>query len=478
MSAGADLLFTPIRELAGRIRAKRLSPVALAEASLERLDTLGRKLNAVVTLAGQDALDEAREAEKEIAGGKYRGPLHGIPYGAKDLLATRRMPTSWGAEPYRKQQFDYDATVIRRLSEAGAILTAKLSMVELAGGMGYNNADASFTGPGVNPWNAGYWSGGSSSGPGSAVAAGLVGFSIGSETVGSILTPSAFCGVTGLRPTYGRVSRHGAMALCWTLDKLGPMAHSAEDCATVLAAIEGRDPADPATAEAVAAPPPPPPGQRRLRVGVLKGATEFVHEEVARNFQGSIGVLARFADVAQDVVLPDFPYALCTGPIVDAEGASAFLELIESGGLRQLRARADRIGGYAGAMLPAVDYLQAQRLREKMRAPLATLFEKYDVLAAPTRATVAYPIGIDFDKAFPELSAGRPQNFVSAIGSLIQAGNLVGYPAISLPNGLGRESLPTGLQLLAGPFREDVLAQIGKEYQSRTDWHLKRPEGY
>ncbi len=474
-ASNADLLFTPIRELAAHMQARRLSPVALAEASLERLDTLGRKFNAVATLAGRDALDRAREAEREIAAGRHRGLLHGIPYGAKDLLATRKMPTTWGAAPYRDQQFDFDATAIRRLDRAGAVLTAKLCMVELAGGMGYNNADASFTGPGLNPWNTSHWSGGSSSGPGAAVAAGLVSFAIGSETVGSILTPSAFCGVTGLRPTYGRVSRHGAMALSWTLDKLGPMARSAEDCAAVLAVIEGPDPEDPTTVPLPAAPP----GQaaRKKRVGVLKGSTEYVHEEVARNFRDALAVLERFAEVTQDAVLPDFPYGLCTGSIVASEGASAFLELIESGRLKELRAKADRVGGYANAMTPAVDYLQALRLREKMRAPVAALFEKYDVLIAPSRDTVAIPIGTDFDKAFPELNAERPQNFVSAAGTLIQMGNLLGYPAISLPNGFGRQSLPTGMQLLAAPFREDALVGLGTAYQRQTDFHSRRPPG-
>ena len=184
------------------VRGRKVSAVSLVEESLERLTTLGSRLNAVVTLAGDGALAAAREADGEIRRGSYRGPLHGIPYGAKDLLATKEMPTTWGAAPYRDQKFSYDATVIRKLRDAGAILTAKLAMVELAGGMGYNNADASFTGPGLNPWNSGYWSGGSSSGPGSAVGAGLVSFAIGSETVGSIVTPSAFSGVTGLRPTY------------------------------------------------------------------------------------------------------------------------------------------------------------------------------------------------------------------------------------------------------------------------------------
>lgn len=473
MSA-ADL-FVPVAELSKSIRAKKLSPVALVEASLERLGTKGRDLNAVATLAGSEALDRAREAEKDIAAGRWRGPLHGIPYGAKDLLATKSMPTTWGAEPYRNQKFDEDATVIQRLEKAGAILTAKLAMVELAGGMGYNNADASWTGPGLNPWNKGYWSGGSSSGPGSAVSAGLVSFAIGSETVGSILTPSAFSGVTGLRPTYGLVSRHGAMALCWTLDKLGPMARTAEDCRLVLAAIGGQDPADPTSVDPPKAPRPAP--KRRLKIGIPKAAADWSQPEVVKSFEASVAVLASFAEIVHDVVLPDLPFGLMTGPVVAAEGGAAFLDLVESGGLKDLRSKADRVG-YAGQMLSAVDYIQALRLRERARGPMHKLFEDFDAIAAPTRPTVALPIGMDFDKAYPEMNEGRPRDFVSPIGTLIQAGNAVGFPALSVPNGFGRENLPTGLQFLAAPFGEDVLVSIGKQYQSKTDFHLKRPPGY
>ncbi|MBI1799017.1 MAG: amidase, partial [Candidatus Eisenbacteria bacterium] len=226
-----SILFLPLRELSSRVRTKQVSPVALTELSLDRLSTTGKKLNAVVTLLSDSALADARQAERDIKSGRHRGPLHGIPFGVKDLLATKGVPTTWGAAPYRDQVFDYDATAIERLRAAGAILVAKLAMVELAGGMGYNHANASFTGPGLTPWNTEFWSGGSSSGPGAAVASGCVPFAIGSETSGSILTPAAYCGVTGLRPTYGRVSRHGAMALCWSLDKLGPMARGADDAA-------------------------------------------------------------------------------------------------------------------------------------------------------------------------------------------------------------------------------------------------------
>src|SRR5215831_16078203 len=272
---GDDIVFAPIRDLAERLRTRRLSPVALTEAYLDRLQKIGPRLNGVVTLMRDSALREARTADEEIRSGKYRGLLHGIPYGAKDLLATRGVPTTWGAEPFRKQQFDYDATVIRKLRDAGAILVAKLAMVELAGCFGYNNADASFTGPCRNPWNTLFWAGGSSSGSGAAVAAGLVPFAIGSETSGSIITPAAYCGVSGLRTTYGRVSRHGAMALSWTLDKLGPMCRSADDCGLVLAAIAGRDRLDPTTVARPFAHPEnrkDPPGGKRFRIGVIRNA--------------------------------------------------------------------------------------------------------------------------------------------------------------------------------------------------------------
>src|SRR5271169_5960980 len=265
---GEDVFFLSVAELSRKLEAREISPVALAEGALDRLERLGPGFGAVVTITRDRALAEAKAAERELAVGKRRGPLHGVPYGVKDLLATKGIPTTWGATPYRTQVFEEDATVVKRLHDAGAVLVGKLAMVELAGGMGYNNADASFTGPGRTPWNTEYWSGGSSSGPGAATAAGLVAFSIGSETSGSIVTPAAFSGVTGLRPTYGRVSRHGAMALCWTLDKLGPMARSARDADTVLRTIAGADPADPTAVDRPFAPP-----RRRLHIGVLAKST-------------------------------------------------------------------------------------------------------------------------------------------------------------------------------------------------------------
>src|SRR5437867_11187730 len=415
--------FLTVRELGLRIRRRQLSPVDLTQGFLDRLEKIGPRLNAVVTVMRESALAEARAAAREIATGRYRGPMHGMPFGVKDLLAARGVPTTWGAAPYREQVFDYDATAVARLRQQGAVLCAKLAMVELAGGMGYNHADASFTGPGLTPWNTGFWSGGSSSGPGAAVAAGLVPFAIGSETSGSILTPSAFCGVSGLRPTYGLVSRHGAMALCWTLDKLGPMGRTADDCGLVLASMAGLDPDDPSSLERGFAYDGPAPIARRPRLAVPKGVTEKVQPEVRENFERSLGILGELADVKRDVEWPDFPWGPAVSAIVGAEGASAFLDLIESGNVKELKCPKDRHGGYAGTLIPAVDYLQAMRLRAPMKRALADLFEKYDLVVAPTRASVAYPADKNFDDAYPGIGGGP---------ALIAAGNLCGLPALAV----------------------------------------------
>ncbi len=473
---GDDVLFSSVRDLGLLLRARKLNAVELAEACLARLEAIGPRLGAVVTVTRELALAQAHRANQELLAGKDRGPLHGIPYGAKDLLATAGIPTTWGAEPFRKQVFARDAVVVERLLEAGAVLVAKLAMVELAGGFGYNNPDASFTGPGRSPWNPDHWSGGSSSGPGAAVGAGLVPFAIGSETSGSILSPSAFSGVSGLRPTYGLVPRTGAMALCWTLDKLGPMARTADDCALVLAAMAGPDPRDPTSSGdfryrqrgALEGGP-----SRRFRIGVVKDATARAEPEVAANFRRSVDVLRSFATVEEDVAFPDYPYGLTVRTIVAAEGASAFRELIESGAARTLRDAADRLGAYAMMMTPAVDYLQALRLRVPIRAALDELLSRYDALVAPARGGTAPPIGYDFDK--PPHPDPEPPPEAPRPPALIPAGNLAGLPALAVPNGFGRNRLPTSLQILGRAFSEATLVALADRYQQATEWHAKRP---
>ena len=455
-------------ELGRLLRTRKVSAVELAEHFLDRLERLGPTYNAVVTVLREPATAEARLRDAELASGKNRGPLHGIPYGAKDLLAAEGAPTTWGAQPYRNQMLKGDATVIRRLREAGAVLCAKLAMVELAGGMGYNQAFASFTGPGRSPWDPARWSGGSSSGSGAAVGAGLVPFAIGSETWGSIQYPAAFCGVTGLRPTYGRVSRHGAMALSWSMDKLGPLARTVADCGTVLAAIAGPDPADPSALGARFTYQAGEKIRKRYRLGILKGTLEKTQPEVRRNFEESLRVLREFADIDETLELPDFPYEAMASIVIDAEAASAFEPLFESGRITELTAPEDRIGGYAGQVVLAKDYIRAIRLRRPAAMALDRLLSGVDAVVAPTLPTVAWPIDAAFDKVYPDYSGGT---------NISGPANLCGVPGVFLMNGTGESGLPTGLQLTGRALGEHLLLAIGHRYQQRTKFHQLRPPG-
>jgi aspartyl-tRNA(Asn)/glutamyl-tRNA(Gln) amidotransferase subunit A len=427
-----ELAFSDATALGQLIAKRRISSLELTRLYLARLEKYGASVGAVVTIMHDRALREARTADRELARGGARGPLHGVGYGAKDLLAAIGAPTTWGAQPYRHQVFNYDASVIKKLHAAGCVLLAKLAMVELAGGFGYNDADASFTGPGRTPWNRDYWSGGSSSGPGAAVAAGLVGFAIGSETNGSILNPSGFCGVTGLRPTYGRVSRHGAMALMWTSDKLGPICRSARDTEIVLKTIAGHDPGDATSFDA----PFPAIRGRRPKIGVLK-----------------------------DGAIKSQPADVFTA-LLNGECAAAFRELIESGRSRELQSKDDRVGGYQQYGSLAVDYVDAMRQRKILNQRVDSAFAAFDAIVYPNSSTVALPIGVPFDKAYPEFPGGPD------MGS---AGNLAGLPAIGVPNGFGDHHLPTGLALMGRASGELTLTQIAKGYQARTSFHAVHP---
>ncbi len=459
-----ELAHRSLRELAVLLRRRETSPVELAELALRRLERIGKRLNAVVTLTAERALDEARRAEAELAAGIDRGPLHGIPYGAKDLLAAAGYPTTWGAAPLRQQHFPEDATAIARLREAGAVLVAKLATVELAGGMGYEQPNASFTGPGINPWNMDAWSGGSSTGPAAAVAADLVPFALGTETWGSIIVPASYCGVTGLRPTYGRVSRFGAMTLSWTLDKIGPLARSADDCALVLAAVAGPDPRDPATIPQPWSDAPVSEQKQGFRIGVLETGLEFAQPEVVANFRAALAVLSEFATL-EPIALPDRPYGEVIRIVLNAEAASAFEELVASGATRTLTAPEDRVGGIAGLTIPAVDYLRAQRIRRQLREELASLLAPYDAIVAPSTLVVASPLTSRFD----EYAGPARRTPLSA------ASNLAGLPAISVPNGFGERGLPTGMQFVGRAGDESTLLALARSYQARTDWHRHRP---
>ena len=454
MTTGPELAFATVTELGTALRSGAVSPTELAIFFLDRLDTVGRSLNAVATLTPERAMAAARRAEDELIAGVDRGPLHGIPYGAKDLLATVDYPTSWGAAPFRDQQFDQDAEVIRRLDEAGAVLVGKLSMVELAGGFGYEQPDAAFNGPGICAWGTDSWAGGSSSGSGSAVAAGCVPFAIGTETWGSILCPSSFNGLSGLRPTYGLVSRKSAMALSWTMDKIGPMCHTAEDCDLILAAIAGSD--DWAMTERPAGP---------FRIGVLAGAAGEAQAEVATNFGAALDVLSDFGRLEEVSLAREIPWDAVASVIVMAEAASAFEEFIVSGDSQGLTAPEDRVGLHHALALPAVDYLRALRIRRKAMRVLDDTLRGFDAVVAPTMPYVAIPLQDRFDTWF-----GRERG-----PSLGAAGNLCGAPSITVMNGFGARGLPTGLEFMGRAGSERGLIELAKAYQSETNWHLRHP---
>ncbi len=460
-----DILFLSAGELAQQIRAKKISPVELTESYLERSRTLGPKLNAYATLTPELALKQAHAAEKEIAAGKYRGPLHGIPYAAKDLLAVKGYPTTWGARPYLNQRFDYDATVIRKLEAAGAILIGKAAMIELAGGMGYRYASASATGPAKNPWNTDYWTCGSSSGSAAITGAGLAAFAIGTETWGSIICPSGFCGLSGLRPTYGRVSRYGAMALSYTMDKIGPITHSAADCDLVLKVISGHDPQDLGSLPEASAKYAGAEGVNgKLRIGWLVNQWKEISPEVNQASMAARQALEKSPSVAMsNVSLPEGPWEIAAGIIISVEGASAFRDLIRSGRVAELNDPLGQIGGYMNEELSASDFILAQRIRTIVQKKMDEIFTKVDVLATPSLPVTASKIDANLDIAL---------TFADPIGGI---GNFCGLPAISVPCGFGQHNLPVSIQFVGRALDDAKVVQAARSFQSQTDWHKKRP---
>jgi len=458
-----ELAFQDLRTLGARLRTGALSAVELAEYFLDRLERIGPRFNAVVTVTRDLALEQAEAADREMRDGRDRGPLHGIPYGAKDLLATRGIPTTWGAEPYRDRVIDQDATVIQRLRDAGAVLIGKLAMVEMAGGMGYRQPNASLTGPGLNPWNEEKWSGGSSAGSGAAVAAGLVPFAIGTETWGSISTPSSYCGVTGLRPTYGRVSRAGAMALSWTLDKIGPMGRTVHDCGLVLNAIAGADPDDPSNTERPFAYPPADTPGRPFRLAVLRDGVKNAQPEVKANFERALETFRDLGADIEEVDPPDGPYSLCASTILDAESAAAYEEMLDEGVVFELTAPEDRIGKFADVTVLATEYLRAQRLRARLAREFDAWLARFDAVATVPTSGTASPADGRFRGRYSSRSLGGP-------------GNLCGTPALILPTGRDDAGLPTSLQLDARAYDEGRLLALGLAYQQNTAWHRQTPE--
>lgn len=462
---GSTIVFKSLRELNKQIVTRKLSVTKLVDTFLQRLELYGPLLNAVVRITRDRAIKHAEYIEQEIEEGIYRGPLQGIPFGVKDLIATADTQTTWGAFPLRDQVFNFDATIITKLRKAGAILTSKLAMIELAGGMGYRQPHASFTGPPRNPWNLHTWTGGSSSGSGAAVSAGLVPFAIGSETWGSILSPANNCGITGLRPTYGRVSRFGAMALSWSLDKLGPLCLTADDCGLVLEVIAGYDDQDPTTYHHVYKYQSL--HQRNFTIGIVNQALADVDEEVRENFNRSVTILENVAEI-KDIKLPDYPYEAVTRTILNAESVSAFENLIESGQISQLTAPEDRYSIFSRTIILAKDYLRALRLRGLIAKTIDRFLTTCDAIIAPARRQPATPLNQEFRKS----SSSSPHDIIGAIG------NVAGLPAISVPNGFTEQGLPTGLQFVGRAYNENVIIALANVYQSMTNWHEQHPPSF
>ncbi len=467
----ATLPFATITELNAALRNRQISCVELTKFFGKRLDTLGPQYNALALSLSKEAHKAAKDVDGDIKRERIRGPLQGVPYAVKDLISVAKYPTTWGAKPFADQIFDYDATVIKRLDKTKAILIGKLSMVELAGGGGYSSASASLQGPGLNPWNKQYWSGGSSSGSGAAVGAGLVPYALGSETSGSILTPACFCGISGLRPTYGLVSRHGAMPLSWTLDKIGVLARSAGDCGLVLHAVAGSDTDDPGSARKSFYYSPQ--YYRRFqdfKIGFAEiDFTQWPDEPLRPAFANALALVKSFGAQMVETKLPDFPFGPIIGAIIDSEGASVFEQLIRSGKVDQLADQSQIDGLKASLTYSAVDYLKAMRVRTQIQSAFHDLFADIDLLVAPTRLSLPDRSDQPFDETEPK----RPDQ-KGVVAGLVQASNLAGLPALSVPCGFVK-GLPIGLQFVGPPFSENMLLAAGREFQKHTDFHKQHP---
>ena len=464
-----DVFFLSAAELGREIRGRRLSPVELTQGYLDRIRRHAPALNAFATVTADLALEQARKAEQEISRGVIRGPLHGVPYGAKDLLATAGIPTTWGARPTEHQILDRDATVIRRLRDAGAILLGKTAMVEFAGCLGYWYPNASLQGPGRNPWNTDRWTGGSSSGSGAAVAAGLVGFAIGTETWGSILCPSAFCGTTGLRPTYGRVSRAGGMVGSWTLDKIGPLARSAEDCRLVLQAIAGADADDPTAADEPVRVDAQRRDWKRVRAALIPSdfvKTKGAEPEVGAAFGNALDTLRAIGVSVEEAKLPDFPASEVTTAVLTSEAISAFENFFRDGTVNQLTDVYAPHQQRIARQMTGADYVKAMRMRRVMQEKMADFYGHFDVIVAPNFLSVAPPIDKSFAETLP---------YADPVGAF---GNGCGLPAIALPCGTGKEGMPASLQIMGSSWDEGLLLDLGEAFQRRTSFHLQKPPAF
>ena len=439
-----DVAFFTAAQLAELVRTHRISPVELTNMYLARLKKYGPKLLCVVTLMEESAMRQAKQAEAEIKRGKYRGPLHGIPWGAKDLFATKGTRTTWGAEPFREQMIDYDSAVVERLREAGAVLLAKLSMGALAQGPRW------FGGVTRNPWQPDedrFGSSGSSAGSASATSAGLVGFAIGTETLGSIMSPSSRCGVAGLRPTYGRISRYGAMGLSWTMDKIGPLCRGVEDCAAVLHALYGPDGRD-LTVGNVPFNWAPNRPLAKMRIGYLKAEFEIGNDKQKAAYKEALDALKTAGVEPQPIELPKFSTASLR-IILNAEAATAFDDITRDGRVNQLSGQTpdDWPNSFRSArFIPAVEYIRAQRARTLLMREMDELMSKWDVFVSPAPGSASLLIT-----------------------------NLTGHPAVCVPCGFV-DGLPRAIMFTGGLYDEAAPLRVALAFERATKWHEMHPK--
>ncbi len=439
-----DLAFASATELSELIRTKRVSPVELTRMYLARLKKFGPRLLCVVTLMEDAAIKQAEQAESEIRRGKYRGPLHGIPWGAKDLFATKGFPTTWGAEPFQNQMIDMDATVVEKLRDAGAVLVAKLSMGALAQGGRW------FKGMTRNPWQIEEertGSSGSSAGSASATSAGLVGFTLGTETLGSIISPSSRCGVVGLRPTYGRVSRYGAMGLSWTMDKIGPICRGVEDCALVLDAIYGPDGHDITVTDTPFNWSPDSP-LAKMRIGYLKAEFEQGNEERKAVYHAALGALAKAGAKLEPIELPKFP-TQSLRIILVAEAAAAFDDITRDGRVNQLSGQSPNDWPNTfrtSRFIPAVEYIRAQRARTLLAREMDKLMTEWDVFVSPAPGSASLTVT-----------------------------NLTGHPAVAVPCGFVG-GLPQAIMFTGGLYDEAAPLRVALAFERATEWHRRHPK--
>ncbi len=465
-----EVLYLSVRELGERIRSRKISAVELAESYLERSEKLGPTLNAFATITRELALEQARAADKEIAAGHYRGALHGVPYALKDLVAVSGYPTTWGAPPYAKQSFDFNATIVERLNRTGAVLIGKAAMIELAGGLGYSDGNASLTGPAKNPWNKNYWTCGSSSGSGAVVAAALAPWAIGSDTRGSILCPTSWCGISGMRPSFGRISRSGAMAIAWSMDKLGPMCRTADDCGLVLSEIAGHDPKDqqslPSGVAEFRYSPEKRSSTKPLRVGRLTNIWNSTEPGLDAAVDEALKVLEKQGAKISDTKIPDGPYEEAAELTILMEAASSFEELILSGRCAELVDPVGQINGYASMEFSAADYLRVQRVRTCLQKQIDKLFDNYDVLAAAGESSAASPLSAPPEEDSAGAVAQREPDGISS---------LCGLPALGVPCGFSQKQLPFGVQFIGRALNDHLVIEAARTFQEHTDWHRRRP---